>query len=246
MKKFLLAVCILHSYLFAIVSIKPLDIGEESVGFSGDVMLAVSSNRGNSDTDAIDTGLALQYDANQTLTFIKASYKYGEANSETNIDKSFIHLRNIYKISTHFDWESFAQHQRNAFQSLTSRLLLGGGTRINGYLPLLGGKAYFGLGAFHVQEEETSLEITRFTRANIYLSYKLKATKNLSMAVVSYYQPRFGNTEDYLLLTTAQFDFTINKSFALKLSINHIMDSIPAQGVSTYDFSQTTALKYNF
>ncbi|MDH5464228.1 MAG: DUF481 domain-containing protein [Thiovulaceae bacterium] len=246
MKKLLIFLLVLHSSLFAIVSIKPVDIGEKNSGFSVDMMASWSSNQGNSETESFNFGNAIQYDAKQTLTFINASINYGTAKGETNVDKGFIHLRNIYKIVNHLDWETFVQRQRNAFQSLTSRLLLGGGMRINGQLPLIGGKAYLGLGAFHVKEEETSLATKNFARANIYLSYKLKATKNLSLALVSYYQPRFTDLSDYLLLTTTQFDLKINKRFSLLLSINHTMDSLPAQGVSSYDFSQTTALKYKF
>ncbi len=244
--RFLLTLLLTSLPLFAIVSIKPLDVGEKPAGFSGEFIFSLSNNRGNTDTDATDTGLTLQYDRNSSLLFFKASYQYGESQGVTNIDKSFGHIRHIHKLSGHWDDELFLQQQQNAFQSLNGRTLGGAGLRLNGGDPKTTGRAYLGVGAFHVIERVENISKEHFERANIYLSYKYTPKKDTTVALVTYYQPRLDDSSDYMQLSTMQIDLKVTENISFKISFDYTYDSKPALGVGTYDYSQTTALKYKF
>lgn len=247
MKKLLLLLSILsHTSLFAIVTIKPLDIGEHPLGNSGEVTFSWKLNNGNTNTDALSAGIYLQHDFKESLYFIKTSYDYGESLGITYMDKSFIHARRIHKVIDYLDDEVFLQQQSDTFQSLTSRTLGGAGLRLyNGDINKTG-RFYIGIGAFYLTEIETGIEAKNYARANIYISYKYALSKLSTFSLVSYYQPRFGDSKDYLQLTTAELTLSFTKSLALKLSVQYNVNNDPAQGVSPFDYAQTTALTYKF
>ena len=232
--------------LFAIVTIKPLDVGEDKPGFSGEFALSLDVNRGNSETDSSALGLYIKHDRNNSLIFLKSSYDHGQSAGLVNIDKSFIHVRHIHKLSKTIDDEFFIQQQNDTFQSLNSRAMLGAGLRISTGNPKKTGRIYFGIGAFYLTESETNLPIASYVRTNTYLSYKFDPKTNYNFSLVSYYQPKMSDKSDYLLQTTAEFNLNINKDLAIKLSISYNENSRPVSGVEPYDYSQTTSLKYKF
>lgn len=232
--------------LFAIVDIKPVDVGEKEQGFSGEVLLALSNYRGNTNTDATDVGTTLRYDTNKSVTFMKGSYNYGEANGVRNINKAFVHVRNIYEFLPKMDNELFYQLQSNEFQNLVSRELLGIDERFHVGDPIFSGRGYLGVGLMHVREIETGKSVTNYERYNIYLSYKFAPRPNITLAFIAYYQPRLDDFSDYLVLSTGQIDIVLTQKLTLKMTLNYSEDSQPAAGVEPYDFSQKTALSYKF
>lgn len=246
LQRFLLLFSLLLIPAFAIVTIKPMDIGEKALGYSGEFSFAWTSNRGNSETDTTQAGLYVQKDFNRSLYFIKGSYKYGENAGQKNIDNSFIHLRRIHKLSTHVDDEQFTQQQSDTFQNLTLRTLVGAGLRIHRGDPKKYGRFYLGLGGFYLTEKEQGLGEADYGRGNFYLSYKYAPRKDYTFALVTYYQPRMDQSSDYLQLSTAELNLAFNKSFSIRFAVNYNVNSHPLPGVNAYDYSQTTALKYKF
>lgn len=243
---FLLLILAFCTHSLAIVTIKPMDINEKPLGFSGELSLSSNSNRGNSDTDATDTGVYLQYDRNNSLIFLKSSYKYGKTLDVKNIDKSFIHLRRIHKLVSHLDDEQFMQQQSDTFQSLNSRTLGGMGLRVSMGNPKKSGRIYIGLGAFYLTEKEVGSVSKDYGRGNLYISYKFAPQKRYDFSLVSYYQPRVNQSHDYLQLSTAELNLAFNKQFSIKFSVEYNVNSLPEVGVKAYDYSQKTALKYTF
>ncbi len=235
-----------YTPLWAIVTIKPLDVGEKRPGYSGELAFSWKSNRGNSEVDSTDAGIYLQKDFEASLYFIKGSYKYGEASGETNVDNSFVHIRRIHKLFTHLDDEQFIQQQSDEFQSLKRRTLAGTGLRVHMGEPKTSGRLYFGFGGFYLVEKEKNRLEDEYGRGNFYLSYKYTPSKDVTFALVSYYQPRMDQSSDYLQLSTMELNIAINSSFAVKLSIEYNVNSLPEPGVKAYDYAQTTAFKYKF
>lgn len=247
MKIFLLLLNLsLCTYAFAIVTIKPIDIKEHPVGFSGELSFNWNLNRGNSDIDTTDAAVYIQYDMNNSLAFIKSSYSYGESAGTENLNKSFIHFRHIHKLSQHFDNELFIQQQSDAFQALTSRTLGGLGLRSHAGDPKKSGRIYFGFGAFLLTEKEILKEEDSYARSNVYISYKYSPRKNYTLAFVSYYQPRTDDSSDYLQLSTAELNLAVNKQFSIRFSLEYNVNSRPEPTVRAYDYTQKTALKYTF
>ena len=245
-KRLLPLYLLLLSSVFAIVTIKPIDIGEKPLGYSGELSFSWKSNRGNSEIDTTDAGIYLQRDFNNSLYFVKSSYSYGEADGTKNIDKSFVHLRRIHKLSEHFDDEQFIQQQSNAFQDLTLRTLSGAGLRVHTGDPKTSGRLYFGFGAFYLIEKERSFPEETYARSSFYLSYKYAPRKDYTFALISYYQPHIERSSDYLQLSTMELNLAFNKSFSVKFSVEYNVNSLPVLGVKPYDYSQTTAFKYKF
>lgn len=235
-----------YQQAFAIVTIKPHDVGENPLGWSGELSFTWNSDRGNSETDTTEAGLYLQYDMNNSLVFLKGSYNYGESLGVKNIDKSFMHVRRIHKLFAHLDDEQFIQEQQDSFQSLQLRTLAGAGLRLHMGNPKKIGRLYFGLGAFYLTEKENNLAEANYGRGNFYISYKFAPQKDLTFSLVSYYQPRVDQKDDYLQLSTAELNIDFNKRFSVIFSVNYNINSLPALGVKPYDYSQKTALKYKF
>jgi hypothetical protein len=239
-------ILLLQTSLFAIVTVKPLDIGEKPEGYSGELSFSWNVNEGNSNTDARSAGLYLQQDYNESLLFIKASYDYGESLGTNYMDKSFLHARRIHRLYEHIDDEVFMQEQSDAFQSLTSRTLVGAGLRWHNGDANKSGRFYLGLGAFYLTELETNLPEEHYARANFYFSYKYAPSNQYTFAFVSYYQPRADDTSDYLLLSTGEINIALSEKLALKFSMSYNVNSDPALGVVPEDYSQNTAIKYTF
>ena len=244
--RFLLFSLLLINSLLAIVSIQPRDVGEKPSGLSGDLAFSLNGTRGNTENNLIDTGASLQYDFNNSLIFFNGSYKYGVSLGIKNVDSAFYHLRNIHKLSKHFDDELFVQEQNNAFLDLTSRTIAGAGIRYSAGDSNTTGKFYLGLGAFNVTEKEIGTNLTNFNRTNIYFSYKYTPSKTTTLALVNYYQPKFTDASDYLQFSTLEFTFGLTSNLAFVITSSFKKDSKPAAGIESYDYSQSTALKYKF
>ena len=245
MLRFITGLLAIYLPLEAVISIKPVDVGEKS-GFFGEVAFAYSSNRGNTMIDQFDTGVLLGYDTRTTASFLRADYSYGEANDVKTIQKAFAHARHIRNILSNTDWELFAQEQTDLFQKLISRTLLGTGGRFSVGDPFLSGRGYLGVGIMQVREEEQLTLAIFFTRYNLYLSYKLLPTEAISVALELYYQPNIVDFSDYLVSSTAQAKIALHKKLSLIITLSYQVNSQPAAGVNSQEFAQKTAINYSF
>lgn len=247
--RFILAILSLVPYLFGVVSIAPVEVGQKP-GISGLVETSVANSRGNTDKDEYKGGIKVQYDNNSSyVTWLEGSVNYAEVEDTKNTNKTYLHLRYIHTFYNKKDivYELFGQSQTNEFTKIKNRFLLGGGYRFH-LLHKMIGKVYVGAGVFHehinyttqIDPQENNM------RANIYISYTNKLGEDSKISYIGYYQPKFENISDYIVTNSLEFQVHMYKKFFISLKVNYDYDSKPAIGVQKRDFTQLTSLVYKF
>lgn len=236
--------------LFAIVAIKPREVGENP-GMSGEVSGALETKRGNTDKDNYSAAFKLQYDSNTSyLVWGMVRGAYGEASGAKDTNNLFAHLRYIKNLgSKNVAAEAFAQMEEDEFKAISNRSLLGGGLRWK----LLGGKSgwgglFVGLGGyFEYIGYSTQIDpLERNVRGNGYLAYTLPLDEGGVFTTVGYYQPRVTKINDYYVSLAARLEVQIYQQLYIGIRVGYDHDSDPAAGIKRDDVAQTTLFKYKF
>ncbi len=247
--RFILVLLSLISSAYAVVSVAPVEIGKNP-GVSGVIEASIENTRGNTDKDEYKGGVKVQYDNNSSyVTWAEASVNYAEVEGTKNTNKAYLHLRYIHTFyeKKNVNYELFGQVQTNEFTKIKNRSLAGGGYRFYIVHESMG-KLFAGVGAFHEDIQYTT-DIDpneKNLRANLYLSYTNKLGDDSAISYVGYYQPKFGNINDYIVTNTLEFQVNVYKKFFISLKVNYDYDSKPAISVEKRDFTQTTSLVYKF
>lgn len=250
MKFLLLITLITTQYVFALVSIAPVEIGDKP-GFSSTIEAALETKRGNTDTDSYKASARTTYDSSQSyVTWAEVSGAYGKASGEENTNKLFLHARYIHAITDKtLRAEAFGQLQNDKFKQINSRALIGGGVRFKLFDLLQNGKGYFGIGAFYENiryENELINPSEDNLRLNSYFAYSVDINKNSSIAYTLYYQPKIDRLNDDVQSHEAELKLSVYENVFLKFSLSYDTDSKPPIGVAKYDFTQNTSFIFNF
>jgi len=242
------------TYLFAIVDIAPIDFKESEEGFSGSLFGAYELKRGNTDKNELDVGGRIQYDTDETITWVQGELEKDSVSGINTDDNSFLHLRHVQQLYNPFwAWEVFTQYKTDKFKNLSERVLAGGGVR---YKLLDTGdynKIFFGLGFYEEEVQYTIDEDTgikdpteKNLRINSYLSYKTQINKTFELSLLSYYQPNTAEVKDYMTSATAEFTIHLTKVFDLSYKIEYDYDSRPPTNVEKEDIDQRLSFIYRF
>lgn len=235
----------------AIVNMDGIHFDNQSKAFAADLDLSVSGSSGNSETSKAAFNSQLSWMTDKSINLAILGYQYGESNSVRSVNKSFLHYRYIYQLNNDYDWELFAQLEKNEFTRLSYRGLLGTGLRYS-LARSQQHHAFLGFGVFHSKEKTeqttglTDDGVEEFARANFYFLSKYKVKPSISFSNAVYYQPRLSRGSDYRALLESKFDFKISEklSFRLKLDVEH--DSEPSQSIKSTDTSYMTGLVFSF
>lgn len=248
MKIFIISLLLLTQQLFALISIVPVEIGEEP-GFHGKIATALETKRGNTDKDNYKLGIRFDYDNNESYhTWIEMSGEYGESNSVKDTNKLYLHLRHIHAISNKdICAESFIQAQDDEFKLIKRRLLLGGGMRLKLFELHKSGKGYFGLGALYEDIRYTSLDPKEDNfRMSSYLAYTTKLGDDSDLSYTVFYQPKISDFSNYVSSQKLALKVHIYKRLFLNFQLSYDVDSRPPLGVEESDFTQTTSFVFDF
>lgn len=235
-------------YLFALISIAPMEIGEKA-GFHGNVGLSFETKRGNTDKDNYKASTKISYDNNVSyVAWAEISGEYGEANGVEDTNKVYAHARYISAITDEsIRYELFAQTEENRFKLIQNRRLGGIGLRFEIFEIFKGGRGYLGAGTFYEYVNYTSADPEESNvRLNTYFAYTAKLGGDSSITYTLFYQPK---VEEFTDSTTAQkleFQLHIYKQLFLNFQVAYDADTQPAIGVEEYDFTQTTSFVYKF
>ena len=238
---------LLHSSLFALISIVPVEQGEK-VGWSGKVGASLSTKRGNSDTDSYKGALRLSYDNNTSfITWAEINGEYGEANNVKNVQKIYAHLRFIHNLSDKYHvGEIFIQSQEDEFKQIQRRRLIGAGYRqrlLKEYFPL---KFFVGIGAFYEYIGYTTDDPSEDNaRLNGYIAFTYPK-EHFDFSFTSYYQPKFDDLSDFVTANKLELKIHLIDRLYLSFRVSFDYDSQPPSGVEKYDFYQDTAFVYEF
>jgi putative salt-induced outer membrane protein YdiY len=236
--------------LSAIQPISIYKIGERDIGFYGNIDMAFSTVRGNSETETYALSTSLQKFNRTNIWFLNGSHTFSQSFGETIVNKSFVHLRNIREYleatnsSGEIDWEIFTQIEHNQFQKLDFRGLVGTGPRIK---PFNEYHIFLGISPMFVRE--TYLDDTEdenSIRGNIYLNFKRDLTETTDVSYIAYYQPKLTSPDDYDLIQNFQFKNRITKQLSILFQFSHRYNSHPVDGVKKSDVEQRTSFRYEF
>ena len=150
MKKIIFTVIITTQYLFALVSIAPVEIGEKA-GSSVTVEAGLETKRGNTDKDNYSASLRVSYDDNSSFViWTELSREYGKLNDVEDTNEAFGHLRFIHSLSDNENlrYELFTQLESDDFRQINSRTLGGIGLRYKIFNSKENGKGFLDLANF--------------------------------------------------------------------------------------------------
>jgi len=253
--KYGIFVLVLYSQsVIAIVNIENMRVesDKQESGFDAKISLDINGKNGNTKKVKAGFGSRFQWYEKDVTRFIVLNYEYGESQGIRDTEKSFFHLRNIWRQSDFLSWEVFTQLESNEFTRLSLRALFGGGVRLNLIDDLEDHAAYLGLGAFRSKEKldqqigTTDAGEDYSSRANLYLVYKYKISSHSRLANTFYYQPDIDEASDYRLLEQFSLQIDINKHLAFKLSVDMVHDNRPPQNIKKSDTSYNTGFEYRF
>ena len=248
MKKILLSSLVVSQSLFAIVSITPIDIGEQ-VGVHGNIAGSLETKRGNTEKDSYKASTKIVYDNNSTgVTWGEINGEYGKTNNQTDTNNIYLHIRHIHALNAKtLRAEGFVQVQSDRFKQIRRRSLLGADLRYKleflknakGYIAggLMGEKIDY---ISTVDSDENNI------RVSSYLSYSIDLTKDAQLSALVYYQPKVDDFNDYINTNKVTLELKVYKELYLNFGISYDIDSKPPVGVKSNDFTQNTSFIYKF
>jgi putative salt-induced outer membrane protein YdiY len=247
----LLALCVPTASAIVPIDLQP----DPSQGCSGKVGLGFSGKSGNNDEQDLNVnGLVRLRNGNREWLFV-ADYNYGESNDERDEDDLTLHVRRIQRdlLAANWDLEGFAQWERDDFQDLSSRELLGGGVRwrhARGDLPKGAFHTTLGGGVFYEEENsESGVGEENGFRINLYGKVvwdRNRAAHPVKAYSLVYIQPLVDDLGDLRSVGRAGMEWNISKDFTVALEMEVKYDREPFPGVDTTDTEYMVRLGYRF
>lgn len=242
---FLLALT--YAGMAQIVNIENARIHTDTTGLSGDAGAGFSLIKNTDKVFLANADLHLQYKTGKSLWLFLGEYGFLKGAGAKLADYSFIHLRYNYKISKLLRWEIFTQAQDNKVTKIDYRYLLGTGPRLK-----LAGSKWFhlylaSLLMYEYEKEKTTPAIIhKDARQSSYISFTLLPSKNLGFTSTTFYQPRWGQWNDYRLLHQAMLRLKAGKHISVKWNWNYLYDAAPVAGIPKTNYNFTTGISYSF
>jgi hypothetical protein len=206
--------------------------------------LSLALYKGNTDLFRIDTDLGIDYKWRNNFLFLVSNLTYGEKTRESYINKAFLHLRGIRKLSEKFMLELFFQKEFDKFILLNSRNLWGGGIRIL-LFELQKGSSNFNLntGVGFMIEKETYNESDKYPmkentslfKSTNYLSLNYIINKKLRTGCVGYLQFNTGNVKSTRIYLDFKMEIELSKILNYIAKLDYRYDNNPPPGIKTYD-----------
>lgn len=246
--KILILCFLVFESLFAIISVKPMEIGEQK-GTHGNIALSFETKRGNTVRDNYKGALKVSYDtAQEYLIWGEVTGDYGATRYVEDTNKVYSHLRYIHKVTPEdIRAEAFVQTEDDSFRLIKNRSLLGTGLRFKIFELFGRGKGYLGIGGFYEYlTYSANYPDEHNARINSYFSYTTKFSKTSNFTYTFLLQPKFSDFDDYTDSHRISLEIAIYKELYLNFQLNYENDTSPLPTVENYDFTQTTAFKYKF
>lgn len=216
-------------------------------GWSGQLEANASASGGNTELARFGGRARAQWKGELHRFRALASAQRSESNGSRISESALLHLRHNHRLAPRLQSLAFAQLQRNPFQRLSARSLLGLGARV---ALVDDARGQLGLGLAHMLEleriEDTGGDEDVDHRLSSFLVGELELRGGVSLGATVFAQPRWSDFGD--LRATGELglevELTGQLSFQSSASLTH--DSNPPAGVEETDWSLGSGLGYRF
>lgn len=170
-----------------------------------------------------------------------------DVNGNTAVDSSMGHLRDLHRLRPWISTLAFAQIQRDRFQRLRSRLLVGAGFQFD---PVQRSNWSLSLGAAHMVEREDIRDVNEPKHAQrlstyLYWHGDLTDSKTVGVNVTGFYQPRWSDLGDVRANGAAELTARLGPVVTLGLVASLQNNSRPPTNVKATDWRYQTRLTFN-
>lgn len=214
-------------------------------GLSGRFGTDVRATGGNSRILDVGANAALQYSTDTSRLRWLASHLQSRSNGERSAEESFAHLRHNHRIGLRSWTIAFVQAQRNPFQRLRSRVLVGAGLRRD---LRESPSSRWTVGMSPMVEIETTDVHSRHAvgRLSVFLDGKWKSPRGVRVSSTVYFQPRLSTWGDRRASASTEVETPLAQHLSLVLrgAITH--DARPPEDVRSVDWTLRTGLSWRF
>ena len=208
-------------------------------GWKSRLELGFDLESGNTDQRewSIAANTAWQNRTDRFFAWLDRSYE--STNGTKSDDNTFFHGRFVHNHLAEWSQEAFAQYERDPFDALMYRALVGTGVR-HGVRLSADGRWYQGIGLFHeqVREQDEEGEYTnQLTRANLYTHLQWQLAHSLLQTTL-YFQPSIDEPSDQRALLQMSVTMPMSASMDLKWLWQSSWDTEPPEGTE-YQNHQT-------
>lgn len=237
--------------LFAQVNTEAFRGHPDEEGIKNTLSVNFSFYDGNSEFFDINGRYRGDLSFGRFYAFLILNYNYGEESNDVFLRDGFAHLRGVYAILPALQGEAFVQKGFNEFIRLKDRFLLGGGGRVRLVEfedSTKSASCYVGIGGMYENELEGEEGATREStfRSTNYISASVKFHNRFGLSLVTYYQPKVTQFEDYRILMESGIGFDLFAGLSITTSLNWRYDSRPFSGVKPYDLALSNGLTLTF
>ncbi|MCF6365372.1 MAG: DUF481 domain-containing protein [Bacteroidales bacterium] len=221
---------------------------KQKKGFQATIGLNFTVKETGSRILELKNNIDLQYSNKAHNIILLNNIKLLSVDKGSLINNGFQHLRYNYTIkdSSFLTLEVFGQYQYNEQKLLKKRIIAGGGPRfrivqsekISWYF------APLAMYEFEQLSDDDNTEIKLF-RLDSYTNFRYSISKSVSFNLITYYQPDFGNFNDFRVSGETGIRFHINKYLSYGVNYAFDYDSQPPTDIQNtfWYFKNTLILK---
>lgn len=243
----LLISLLVSSPSWAIVDVNDQYFAEPDATVFSSLTFDLNGASGNDNRSAFGIDSHTLFRGENSTWLLIGSYQAEESEGRDTVDNAFVHVRYVRKLSSG-GLEFYVQGQRDRFQKLDSRRLVGAGYRYDWQNSEGNIDALVGIGVMQEQERfvDVAAQESR-SRANIYLtlSMPIGKTRQTRWSLSAFVQPGlFEGGIRSVAVTKIVTKLTDKLSLDFSLAYDH--NSRPIPGVNSDNFRYTSGLTYTF
>lgn len=213
--------------------------------YSNESELTVILNGGNTEQETWNAKTMNGYVAGKNTFKLGGHYSYGKADGELNTRNWDINTR--YERALNNSWSAFAAAQREEdfFANLDYRWNydLGG---IYNFFKTDKHKLHAEAGYRRTLESDLSGQKTNGSKLRIYSEYTRQHNESLFFKLWVEALPNLTESDDWMVNFEPSANFSMSKTFTLKLAYLHKYDNMPTPGAKKSDYTYTTSLIAKF
>ena len=219
---------------------------EKEQGWSGGIAGSYGASGGNSPQSTFEGSGRLQLRARDNVWRLLALGKRTTVQDVETANAVLGHFRHNYLLSERWATLAFLQYQRNPFQRLESRFLLGLGGR---WLAAENEKTRFYLGAAQMWEQEEIQDQDgeeKAQRLSTFVSAESKLIDDVGLDFLVFYQPRWSDFKDWRMFAEIELTVELTGSLSLFTGYRWQHDATPPEGVEKTDWDTKTGFAFKF